>query len=139
VPELATLFRSVTVPRHVRRQVIALLGAADAEPLTRRFLELIEANDRLPLLTAIADRYTAMVFEHLNLVRAVVTSARPLAPEQMTEIRRRLMRRLGKTVILRNRPDPNLIAGFVVKVGDDVIDCSVKGHLERLRDRLLSA
>jgi F-type H+-transporting ATPase subunit delta len=138
VPELRALFRDVTVPRPVRRQVLTLLGEG-AEPLTRRFLERVEANSRLPLLTAIADRFTAMVFEHANLIRAVVTSARPFGPEQSTEIRQRLGRRFGKTVIVRHRQDAGLVAGFVVRAGDVVIDCSVKGHLERLKERLLGA
>lgn len=138
VPELRALFRNVTVPRPVRGQVLTLLGAG-GEPLTRRFLERVEANNRLPLLTAIADCFTAMVFDHANLIRAVVTSARPLLPEQADEIRQRLGKRLGKTVIVRQRQDPDLIAGFVVRAGDVVIDCSVKGHLERLKERLLSA
>ena len=71
-------------------------------------------------------------------VRATVTSAAPLGVTELDKVRRSLEQRTGKKVILETAVDPELIGGVVARVGDLVLDGSVRTQLEELRRRLLN-
>lgn len=117
----------------------ALLAAAADKlaPLTRKFLKLLEAKNRLALLRAIASEYIAMEEAKRNILRATVVSAKPLAPDQIAQLARSLeAKRPGKTYILTNEIDPSLIAGFRIQQGDRITDASIKNKLALLRQRL---
>jgi F-type H+-transporting ATPase subunit delta len=75
---------------------------------------------------------------HRGVVEAVVTSAAPLTSEETTAIRQRVESMAGAAVDLRTAVDPSLIGGLTVKVGGRLLDASVRGRLERLRDQLIA-
>ncbi len=79
-----------------------------------------------------------MADEHTGRVRAHVTSAQALAPADLERVRQSLARRTGKQVILESSVDPALIGGIVARVGDLVLDGSIRTQLGRLRDKLLN-
>ena len=78
-----------------------------------------------------------MADEKLGIVRAVVSSARPLDEKQMEQIRTALEKKMGRTVILTNRTDPSLIAGIKVTVGNRVTDITMATKIETMRNALL--
>ena len=65
-----------------------------------------------------------------------MTSAIPLEPAEVEALRERIAGMAGGTVDLTTAVDPALIGGLTVRVGDTLIDASVRGRLERLRERL---
>jgi F-type H+-transporting ATPase subunit delta len=71
-------------------------------------------------------------------VRAHVTSAQPLGAAELERVRQSLAKRTGKQVILEASVDPALIGGLVARVGDLVLDGSVRTQLGTLRDKLLN-
>nr|MBA2373173.1 ATP synthase F1 subunit delta [Chloroflexota bacterium] len=66
------------------------------------------------------------------------TSASPLSPDEVRALQGRLETMTGGRVELDTQVDPSLLGGLVVRVGDRMIDGSVRGRLERLRNRLVS-
>jgi F-type H+-transporting ATPase subunit delta len=68
----------------------------------------------------------------------VVTSAVPLGAGDLERVRRSLERRTKKKVMLEAQVDPSLIGGVVARVGDLVLDGSVRTQLDTLRDKLLN-
>jgi F-type H+-transporting ATPase subunit delta len=90
------------------------------------------------LLPAIARAYRDMTDAHVGRVRADVTSAEELAPATLDRVRRSLEQRTGKKVLVTPRVDPTLIGGVVARVGDLVLDGSVRTQLEDLRARLVN-
>jgi F-type H+-transporting ATPase subunit delta len=105
-------------------------------PEVQRFLGILAHRDRLDLVPEIATVFERLVNEHKGIAVAQVTTAVPIDERQKTVIASKLARRLGKTIVLETRVDPNILGGVVAQVGDDVIDGSVRGRLERLRRRL---
>ena len=104
----------------------------------QRFVLLLLERRRLPAVPAIARAYREMADLHTGRVRAHVTSAQPLGPADLERVRQSIERRTGKKVILEAAVDPALIGGLVARVGDLVLDGSVRTQLGTLRDRLLN-
>ena len=110
-----------------------ILPRVDPDREVRRFVLLLLERRRLVLLPAIARAYRDLADAHAGRVRAVVTSAEPLSPAALDGVRRALEQRTGKQVIVETEVDPGLIGGIVARVGDLVLDGSVRTQLADLR------
>src|SRR5262249_13749432 len=115
-----------------------LLPRVAPTPEVQRFVLLLLDRRRIVLLPAIARAYRDMTDAHLGRVRAQVTSAEPLAAPMLDRVRRSLEQRTGKQVIVETAVDPGLLGGIVARVGDLVLDGSVRTQLEDLRAKLLN-
>lgn len=113
---------------------------ADAR-VARQLLALVELlleRGRIELLPAVAERYATLLNQHRGIVTAIVTSAAPLSDADVAEIRSRVEAMAGAGVDLRTQVDEGLIGGLTIQVGDRLLDASVRGRLERLREQLLT-
>ncbi len=90
-------------------------------------------------LGLIVDALEEKIEEAQNLVRAEVTGAVPLAPDLRTSLHQALEARLGRTVVLKEKLDPELLGGLLVRVGDRLFDGTVRTRLRKLRARALDA
>lgn len=100
------------------------------------FLTQLAEQDRLALLPSINERFGLLKAADAKEVHAYVTSAYPLTQVQEQLIEHRLATSLGAKVVLHVNVDPALIAGVTIKVGDKVIDDSVRGKLKQLKTQL---
>jgi F-type H+-transporting ATPase subunit delta len=85
---------------------------------------------------AVASAFTRMADENEGIAHAQVTTAVELSSDQLNAIASRLSSSLGKDVRATSVVDPGIIGGVVVKVGDRLVDGSVKSRLKRLRREL---
>jgi F-type H+-transporting ATPase subunit delta len=104
----------------------------------QKFILLLLDRRRLGAVPMIARAYREMADLHTGRVRAHVISAQPLGPAELNRIRDSLARRTGKHVVLESTVDPSLVGGVVARVGDLVLDGSVRTQLGTLRDKLLN-
>ncbi|HEX4405195.1 MAG TPA: ATP synthase F1 subunit delta [Polyangia bacterium] len=104
----------------------------------QKFVLLLLERRRLSAVPHIARAYREMADEHTGRVRAHVTSAQALGPAELERVRQSLARRTGKQVIVETSIDASLIGGIVARVGDLVLDGSVRTQLGTLRDKLLN-
>jgi len=126
---------SPVVPADKKRAVLAELLPGLA-PEVGRFLAILARRDRLDLVPEIAQVYRRLLNEHRGIAVAQVTTAVPISEQQKMQIATRLGQRLGKRMEIETRVDPSILGGVVAQVGDNVIDGSVRGRLERLRRAL---
>ena len=133
-----TLVNPVFKPSEKKRILDRLLPRVTPSPVVQRFAALILERGRIALLPALARAYRELSDAHAGRVRAVVTSAAPLGAGDLERVRRSLERRTKKKVMLEAQVDPSLIGGLVARVGDLVLDGSVRTQLETLRDKLLN-
>jgi F-type H+-transporting ATPase subunit delta len=96
-------------------------------------------KNRLRFVSAVASAYQALLDELAGCRRVTVTTAQALDPTTEDALRRRLEATTGWTVVLDVAVDPDLIGGLVVRSGSLYYDGSLKGQLERLRQRLSTA
>jgi F-type H+-transporting ATPase subunit delta len=103
--------------------------------LVHNFALLLLERGRISSLPAIARAYRELCDVHAGRVRALVTSATPLGPAELSSIQRALERRTGKKVLLEPTVDPDLIGGVIARVGDLILDGSVRTLLSEMRRR----
>lgn len=121
-----------------RREVLdRLLGGRVAVPVAN-LARLLTERGRIELLEPIAVEYRRLLNRQRGVVEAVVTSAAPLTADETAAVRARVESMSGATVELRSVVDASLIGGLTVRVGDRLLDASVRGRLERLRDQLVA-
>ncbi len=111
------------------------LGVNDT---VRRFVDVVAEKERLDHLSLIAESYGELVDDHLGVITAEITTAMPLNPGQIAVLESSLRQATGAEVRISRNTDPELLGGVVTRIGDVVYDGSVKGHLERIRERLES-
>lgn len=121
-----------------KKQLIKQLFEGRVSETTLNFLYLIVDRHREIYLNDIVVEFTRMANEARNMVDAEVISARELNDTYKAELAKVLSRLAGKEVSPEFRVDASLIGGLVVRIGDKVIDGSVKHKLETLKQRLMS-
>jgi F-type H+-transporting ATPase subunit delta len=122
------------------RSVLASHSAA-APPVgaqLENLLGALVAHRKVSLIPTIADEYARLLNRQRGVAVAVVTSAAPLSIEETEAISARAAVLAGATISLRTAVDPALIGGVTVRIGDRLIDASVRGRLERLRERIVA-
>ncbi|RJP18365.1 MAG: ATP synthase F1 subunit delta [Candidatus Abyssobacteria bacterium SURF_5] len=99
-------------------------------------LYLVVDQDRGRLLPKIAEEYYRMVSEIRAKVTAEVTTAFPVTDGMLDELARELRRLTKKDVHLRTRVDESIIGGVIVRVGDKVLDGSVRKKLSQIKKQM---
>ncbi len=127
-------------PRVSKRQKSKILRRAlegfAPEPFLR-FLEAVVKRGRQGILPAISREFQGLVDIKFNRVHAGVVLARDPDAALRDEIRDRLSEILAKDVVTHIRTNPDIIGGIVVRVGDRVMDGSIRRKLKRLRRQML--
>lgn len=103
-----------------------------------RFLVAVVKRGRQGLLPLIAEQYAALVDDKFNRVHAGVTVAREPDRELQQVIGQRLSAVIGKEVIPHFRTDSSILGGLIVRVGDRIMDGSLRRRMLALRQRLLT-
>jgi F-type H+-transporting ATPase subunit delta len=122
-----------------RGQMVQKVFGGSASPLMKNFLGVLNEKGRLGALTHIADAYDDLLDEQLGKVEVDVTVAQKLTPEQLEEVRQRVSTALKKDAVVHQYVDESIIGGLIVRVGDKLIDASVKTQLTAMKQQLLSA
>jgi len=102
------------------------------------FLKFLIDKNREDLLEEIAREYILMQDREAGFINLTVTSRNDISAAQKEVLKKKMESYTGKKVKIAFKLDPKLIGGFVVKIGDTVIDASVKRQLELLRHTLLN-
>lgn len=103
------------------------------------FVKLLIRKRREDLIDECIREYRALVAEAQNRADAVAVSAVPFTPEQTAQLTQSLERLTGKNVHLTTEIDPHMLGGVIVRLGDTIIDGSIRGRLARLEQHLMGA
>lgn len=117
--------------------VDGMLAKRVPEPV-HKLVGLLVARGKADRLPAVAAEYRRLLNKERGIVEAVATAATPLNGAETEALQRKVAQMTGRTVDLRVEVDESLIGGLTVRVGDTLYDASVRGRLERLRERLVA-
>jgi F-type H+-transporting ATPase subunit delta len=137
--ELVRRLEDPAVPLEVRSSALAGGLGSDSLPQVRNLLLLVLRRRRLDQLPRIAAEFRAIYNRRAGIFEATAISAVPLSDNDVAELERRLVDVAGGRVELSLEVDPSLIGGISVRLGDRLIDGSVRGRLERMRTRLTAS
>ena len=110
--------------------------AGPLSPETKALVTLLLERHRAQVLPALADAFAQKVRERRGIELAEVTTAISLQEEDSRAVASWLAAYLGKQVEVHTHVDPEIIGGLVARVGDQLIDASVRGRLESLKKQL---
>lgn len=109
----------------------------DSDSLTRELFSLLSNNKRIPILEEVAGQFILLYEQMKGQDIAKVFTAVPLSTSLEKKILKQLKAITGKEVIVENEVDPNLIGGFILRVGDLEYNASIASKLENLKRELL--
>jgi len=134
------LEKAITNPlfgKNDRRNVLsAVLEKTDFSRTIKSLVMLLFDKGRIGFLREICEFYKTLADELKGVVHATLVSATKLSDEATEKIRQGLAKRTGKDIILDVEQDPSLIGGIITKIGDLVLDGSVKTQLFNMRESL---
>jgi F-type H+-transporting ATPase subunit delta len=135
--ELRLFFYGGQIPERQKRR--ALDGLTEGmKTSTTNFLKVLVDNGREEILEEVLARYEDLVKEHLGKIEVEVTTAVELSEEQCDRLKERLRDVLeGREIILEANVDPDLVGGAVFRYGGRMMDGSIRGRLESLREGML--
>jgi F-type H+-transporting ATPase subunit delta len=135
--ELRLFFYGGQIPERQKRR--ALDGLSEGmKTSTTNFLKVLVDNGREEILEEVLVRYEELVKEHLGKIEVEVTTAVELSEEQRDRLKERLRDVLeGREIILEANVNPDLIGGAVFRYGGRMMDGSIRGRLESLREGML--
>ena len=136
-PEVADALTNPLYPMEVKEKVMTdVVASMGVDEVMGNFLNLLVQKKRAEILPEIADAYKAMVDEAKNISHGSVISAVELSDELKNNIQAVLEKLTGKKVELTTSVDPSIVGGMVAKVGDLVLDGSIKTQLAGLKDSI---
>ena len=135
--ELLSTLANPALPLEQRRAVVDGVFGRLSQP-TKNLLLLLLQRGRIEQLPRIAAEFRRLDDDRQGIVHATATSAAPLSDTEKRALTGRLEQMTGGRVELETTVDESLLGGLVVRVGDRLIDGSVRGRLERLRTQLAS-
>ena len=119
-----------------RRKVLEHGLKGRAMPSVQVFADLLLRKRRIGITRAVAHEFKAIVERAKGLERATVVSAVPLSEAEIRRLHGELERTTGKKLVLERQLDPALLGGAYVRIGDHVVDRSVKALLEAMANQL---
>lgn len=136
-PELDKVFRSPVVTVDEKRHILGkLLGSIGADQTMTNFCLLLADKGRLPSLRHIATYYGALLDAEKGVLRGRLLTAVPLDAKKQGQLKSLLEKKAGKSLELAFDVDKSILGGVVLKVGDKVLDASLRAQLAILRDTI---
>ena len=138
-PEARRRLETPRLPREAKREVLRHALPAGSHDLVRRTLMLLVDKGRASQITDLRAAWDEAALTASGRAVAEVTSAGPLDEATRERLKGQLTRLTGKTILLQERVDPELLGGARILVGSRMLDGTVHARLEALRARLLAA
>ena len=136
--ELAVFFFSPYFSAQEKKD--GLRRAVDgADPVVMNFLEALIERHRMPVIFRIRTDFEVLYEKTNKLLPVTVTSAVELDPETIESLGKRIGEQTGNEIELSSKVDPEILGGIVLRVGNFIMDASIRTRLEQLRREVAQA
>jgi F-type H+-transporting ATPase subunit delta len=133
--DLLEILANPALPLDQRQEVVDGVFAGLSQP-ARNLVSLLVRRGRIEQLPRVAAEFRRLDDQRQGIVHATATSALPLTDTEIRALTARLEQMTGGRVALQTEVDESLLGGLIVRLGSRLIDGSVRGRLERLRNQL---
>jgi F-type H+-transporting ATPase subunit delta len=135
--KVAYLLTEPKVPAKRKETAVRQALASKVLPTSLNLALLVVQRELVEAMRNIANELEKLVLDYKNEAKAQVTTAAPMDEAQSNSVKQALERRTGKTILMQTRVQPEILGGVVARVGDQLIDGSVRYRLTALRQQLL--
>ena len=136
--ELATFFFSPYFSTQEKRDGLERL-LDDADPTLLNFLELLIENHRMPVIFRIRRAVDGLWREAHRLLPVTITSAVELDGETIDRIGEQIGKSAERAVEVTAKVEPDILGGIIVRVGNSILDASIRNRLDQLRKQVVAA
>ncbi|NLM96861.1 MAG: F0F1 ATP synthase subunit delta [Halanaerobiaceae bacterium] len=130
------LFHPLITPEDKKKILQELFSSAVSDEILN-FLKILLEKRREKYIRAILNDFTALMNKENGILEVEVISAVELSAELKDKLEQKLINLSGYKIILKERVSPDIIGGLILKIGDQVIDGSIRHDLELLMDRII--
>ncbi|MDQ7031858.1 MAG: ATP synthase F1 subunit delta [Desulfonauticus sp.] len=136
-PELQRIFANPIFSSEEKKAVLSkILDKLSLDPVVKNFCFLLADKNRLKFLLEIKDCYVELLDVAQGIVRGELFTAIELEEALKTDIAKKLEEQSKSRVVLDYKVDPEILGGLVLKVGDKVLDASIKAQLQILKENI---
>lgn len=135
-PQLMGVLHHPQITRKQKKEILSKIFQGQVHNDVIHFLLMLVEKDRASMIPMAAKEFSRLLDEHRREADAEAITALPLTPEQEAQLKAQLQEATGYKVRLRTRVDEEILGGLIVRVGDKLIDASVRTQLEEIRNRL---
>lgn len=133
-PDFVVMLKSPLIYSDKKQEIINAIFGDKLSKITRTFLEIIIRKKREPWLRDIATRFLDLYDVQNNITRGVLSSAVSLPADFTKHLKAIIEKELNTSFVCEEKIDPELIGGFVLRVGDYQFDGSIASGLKRLKN-----
>jgi F-type H+-transporting ATPase subunit delta len=138
-PTFREVLTNPSVSIEERARLLDKVFRNNVSELVFNTLGVLNQKNRLGLISQIAQGYADLLDEKLGKVEVDLTVAQKLSPEQLEQARQRIGKALGRDAVVHQYVDDGVLGGVVLRVGDKLIDASVRYQLQAMKEQLLAA
>ncbi|MFA6537351.1 MAG: ATP synthase F1 subunit delta [Patescibacteria group bacterium] len=134
--DLKRYLNDVQVTLAKKKQALQVVFQDFIGKLTYNFVYLLLQNNKINWLPEIIVEAGKMHLKHQDLVEVICESVIPLPNESQKELEKIFEKKVGQKIVFKNILNEKLLGGLRIKIGDSVIDSSLKGKIERLNETI---
>lgn len=136
-PEVQDGLTNRLYPVDVRVKVMEyIIGAVGATGVIKNFLTLVVEKKRAEFLPEISSAFQVLIDNKRNICQGSVVTATEISPALKDKVQATMEKITGKTVILKTQVDPAIVGGIIAKVGDLVLDASIRSQIQGLKESI---
>ena len=138
--EIAKLFEEIkfkkilvspVMPKDLKKDILRyVLDGESADPNFRLFVENVVNAGRIQIFPGILESFTLLLNDIEGIIEANLTSVVSLGEKDLISLKETLCRMTGKKVFVKQIVDPKILGGFIVRIGNNIVDLSLKSKLE---------
>lgn len=135
-PALLEFLKDANIKREGKRQALSELFQGHVQPLLLNLLLTLADQDRAGRVLQVIEEFSTVASASRQTVTGEVTTAMPLDETTLARLAAELTKVTGKNVQLLQKTDPAILGGVVIKVGEQIIDSSLRRKLDQMQSQL---
>jgi F-type H+-transporting ATPase subunit delta len=131
--ELQLMLKNPILKTNLKKETLKTIFSSNVSPLTISSINLLIDNNRLDILNEVAEKYTIIYDELKSKEIAKITTAIPLNSELNNQVLNKVKEITGKKASIENIINPDILGGFILRIGDIQYDASIANKLQSLK------
>jgi F-type H+-transporting ATPase subunit delta len=133
--DLSLVLRNPIVKHDKKLAILNAVFGGNMNELTMAFFKIITQKNREAILESVATEFVKQYNLISNIQKATVTTAVPLTPELRATFQQMVVERTGKTVELQEVVNPAVVGGYLLRIGDQQIDNTIRTNVQKLKNK----